>query len=129
MKSFRHDHTHFRTTGVLEMVEFFTNIFEAEVFSESEIDGWPFIRLRLGDINITVSGPPKGIEELHPTKGKVLRGVDHLALGVDDLETVANDLRSKGAKFITEPMQSGPDLKISFIEGPDGIRIEVLERR
>ena len=55
MKSFRHDHTHFRTTEVLEMVEFFTNIFEAEVFSEAEIDGWPFIRLRLGDINITVT--------------------------------------------------------------------------
>ena len=129
MQTFRHDHTHYRTTEVLEMVDYFTNIFGAEVFSEDEIDGWPFIRLRLGDINLTVSGPPKGVEELHSTKGKILRGVDHLAFGVDNLDQVANDLKSKGAKFITEPMQSGPDLKISFIEGPDGIRIEVLERR
>lgn len=128
MGTFHHDHVHYRTTEVPAMVDFFTRIFDAEVFSEAEMDGWPFIRLRLGDINITVSGPPKGVTELHPTEGKILRGVDHLALGVDDLDAVAADLKTRGAKFITEPIQPSPDLKISFIEGPEGIRVEVLQR-
>ena len=128
MGTFHHDHVHYRTTAVPAMVDFFTRIFDAEVFSEAEMDGWPFIRLRLGDINITVSGPPKGVTELHPTEGKILRGVDHLALGVDDLDAVAADLKTRGAKFITEPTQPSPDLKLSFIEGPEGIRVEVLQR-
>jgi catechol 2,3-dioxygenase-like lactoylglutathione lyase family enzyme len=110
------------------VVDFFKSIFEAEVFSEAENDGWPFIRLRLGDVNLTVSGPPKGVSELHPTEGKIMKGLDHLAFGVDDLDQVVADLKSRGAKFITEPTQAGPDLKISFIEGPAGIRVEVLQR-
>ena len=57
-----------------------------------------------------------------------MSGLDHIALGVDDLDAVAADLKAKGAKFITEPTQSNPNLKISFIEGPVGIRVEILQR-
>ena len=128
MASFQCDHIHYRTTEVPAVVHFFKRIFDAEVFSEAESDGWPFIRLRLGDVNLTVSGPPKGVSELHPTEGKIMKGLDHLAFGVDDLDKVAAELKAKGAKFITEPTQWSPDLKISFIEGPAGIRVEVLQR-
>ncbi|MFQ5912756.1 MAG: VOC family protein [Nitrospinota bacterium] len=128
MPSFHCDHVHYRTTDVAPVVEFFQKIFGAEVFSQDEIDGWPFVRVRLGDINVTVSGPPKGVTELHPTEGKILRGLDHLALGVDDLDAVAAELKARGANFITEPTQSNPHLRISFLEGPSGIRVEVLQR-
>ena len=128
MASFHCDHIHYRTTDVPPVVEFFKNIFGAQVFHEGELHGWPFIRMKLGDINLTISGPPKGVSELHPSEGKVMQGLDHLAFGVDDLDAVAADLKARGAKFITEPTQSNPNLKISFIEGPAGIRVEVLER-
>ena len=128
MASFHCDHIHYRTTEVAAVVDFFRSIFDAEVFSEAETDGWPFVRLRLGDVNFTVSGPPKGVSDLHPTQGNIMEGLDHLAFGVDDLDKVAAELKAKGARFITEPTQAGPDLKISFIEGPAGIRVEVLQR-
>lgn len=128
MASFRCDHIHYRTTDVPAFVEFFEKMLGAEVFSREVSAGVPLVRVRLGDINLTLSGPPKGVPELLPAKGKVVHGLDHLALAVDDLDAVAADLKAKGARFITEPTQSSPHLKISFIEGPAGIRIEVLQR-
>ncbi|MDP6086484.1 MAG: VOC family protein [Nitrospinota bacterium] len=128
MASFHCDHIHFRAADVPPVVEFFEKMFDAEVFSEGEMDGYPFIRIKLGDVNLTISGPPKGVTDLHPTAGKVMSGIDHIAFGVDDLDAVAADLKARGAKFITAPTQSNPNLKISFIEGPVGIRVEILQR-
>ncbi len=128
MARFHCDHVHFRTTDVPQVVEFFEKMFDAEIFSEGEMDGYPFIRMKLGEINLTLSGPPKGVTNLHPTAGKIMSGIDHIAFGVDDLDAVAAALKARGAKFITEPKQSNPNLKISFIEGPAGIRVEVLQR-
>ena len=127
MTAFRCDHVHYRTTDVPDVVRFFTDLFEAEVFSEGELDGWPFVRMKLGDVSLTVSGPPKGAELLS-TEGKVLRGLDHLALAVDDLDAVVADLKGKGATFIMEPTRLNPKLRISFIQGPSGVRVEVLQR-
>ena len=128
MAPFHCDHIHFRATDIPPVVEFFKKMFDAEVFSEGEMHGYPFIRMKLGDVDLTVSGPPQGVTDLHPTAGKLMSGLDHIALGVDDLDAVAADLKAKGAKFITEPTQSNPNLKISFIEGPVGIRVEILQR-
>lgn len=128
MTSFQCDHVHYRTTDVPPVVRFFEEIFGAEVFSEEEMDGYPFVRMTLGDVSLTVSGPPKGVSELQPTAGKFQRGLDHLAFRVDDLDAVAAELKSRGAKFIMEPVFLNPKLKISFIEGPSGIRVEVLQR-
>ncbi len=42
--------------------------------------------------------------------------IDHFGVRVDDLDRAAADLKAKGVT------------KVAFIEGPDGIRIELLER-
>ena len=128
MTKYHCDHVHFRTTDIPPVVEFFEKMFDAETLSEGEMDGYPFIRMKLGDINLTLSGPPEGVTDLHSTAGKIMSGIDHIAFGVDDLDAVAADLKARGAKFIMEPKQSNPNLKISFIEGPAGIRVEVLQR-
>ena len=59
------------------------------------------------------------------------RAVDHLGFIVPDLEAFAAETRAKGITFQVEPRPFtdplGQEKRISFIEGPDGVRIEVLQ--
>lgn len=54
----------------------------------------------------------------------------HVALGVEDIYRVTDELRAKGAKVVREPgpMKHGGST-IAFIEDPNGYRIELIELR
>lgn len=67
----------------------------------------------------------KNRTEFESTKGRV---VDHVGFSVDNLESSLEALRKDGVK-ITSPARSiaGGRVKFAFIEGPDKIRIEVIE--
>jgi lactoylglutathione lyase len=51
-----------------------------------------------------------------------------LGLRVDNLEAAAAELKQRGATFIMEPRTIRPGVKIAFVQGPDDVRIELLER-
>jgi len=59
-----------------------------------------------------------------PSAGNV---IDHLGWKAADLDATAAALKAKGVTFTTEPRAAGA-LKISFVEGPDKLRVEVLQR-
>lgn len=67
----------------------------------------------------------KGKVELESTKGHV---VDHIGFSFDNLPEALEKLRKDGVK-VTDEIKSvaGGKIKYAFIEGPDKIRIEVIE--
>jgi len=56
------------------------------------------------------------------------RGLEHIGLGVSDLDAAAADLRGRGVRFVSEPKESRPGVRIASIEGPDGVPVELIER-
>lgn len=68
-----------------------------------------------------------GQTALAPTRG---RAVDHLGFSFDNLADAVERMRKDGVT-ITDDVRSAPNgaLKIAFIEGPDKIRIELVEGR
>jgi catechol 2,3-dioxygenase-like lactoylglutathione lyase family enzyme len=64
--------------------------------------------------------------QISSTKGRV---VDHVAFSVDDVSTTVSRLRAEGVKIL-EPVKTtnGGRFKHAFIEGPDYIRIELVEQ-
>jgi len=68
-----------------------------------------------------------GQTAISPTKGRV---VDHIAFSVDNLAETVKRLKQE-AVTITDPISTtaGGKLKHAFIEGPDYIRIELVEGR
>ena len=44
------------------------------------------------------------------------------------METAVAELKRRGASFKMEPRTIRPGVKIAFIEAPDNVRIELLER-
>ncbi|HZS08047.1 MAG TPA: VOC family protein [Blastocatellia bacterium] len=67
----------------------------------------------------------KGKTELESTKGRV---VDHVGFSFDNLSEALERMRKDGVK-VTDEIRSiaGGKVKYAFIEGPDRIRIELVE--
>ena len=67
----------------------------------------------------------KGKSEMSPTKGRV---VDHVGFSFDNLAAALEKMRKDGVK-VTDEIKSaaGGKIKYAFIEGPDKIRIELVE--
>lgn len=63
--------------------------------------------------------------EIAPTMG---RSMDHLGWNFPDLDATAVELKAKGVGFSEEP-RDFRSIKIGFVEGPDGVRIEVVQPR
>jgi catechol 2,3-dioxygenase-like lactoylglutathione lyase family enzyme len=62
-----------------------------------------------------------------PTKGRV---VDHIGISVPNLDDAIAKLRKEGVTVTDEPKSvAGGKIKFAFIEGPDKMRIEIIEGR
>ena len=58
-------------------------------------------------------------------------GYSHIAFTVDDLEGTVARLQEGGVKLTVEPKTmavDGHDYRITFVEDPDGYRVELVER-
>ena len=59
------------------------------------------------------------------------RAIDHLGWGVADLDAAAAEIKRKGVDFSLEPRPYtnplGQEMKISFVTGPDDVRIEIVQ--
>lgn len=59
-----------------------------------------------------------------PSEG---HSIDHIGFRTTDLNAKAGDLKAEGVKFTTDP-QPIRNIHISFLEGPEQIKIELLQR-
>ena len=119
------DHIHYICGDVEAAVKFFKNVFEAKETSRGEIRGLPVVRVNVQGAIIALMGTAPGSAQLVPGKGS--RGLDHIGFVVRGIEKTVEDLKKRGAKISME-ITAGPGVKYAFVDGPDDIRIEILER-
>ena len=65
---------------------------------------------------------------MNPPPATPYQGLDHIGLVVKDVDAFAAKLKAKGVVFTQEPKTLRPGLRMCFIQGPQGISIELLER-
>ena len=123
---FRFEHIHVYASDLDTSERWFVDKLGAEVIERREGGGAPSLFLRLGDRFVIVRGPNPG-EVLAPATGGQF-GTDHFGVLVDNLAETAAELKARGVKFTVEPYEIRPGVHISFIEGPDRVSIEVLQR-
>lgn len=76
------------------------------------------------DFSIEIEAGNPGDQQAVP---KEMTGLYHMALTVDDLDSLAAKLREHEVTFIIPPVQLRPDRKICFIEDPDGVYIQLIQ--
>ena len=126
MAQFTFDHIHLFSRNPEATAAFYERMFGAEIVRSMQ-QGKPRIDLKLGGANIFILDVSKD------AKAKVLpehphKGLDHFGLSVKEIDKVCADLKAKGARFTRGPETPRPGIRIAFVEGPEGVSIELLER-
>lgn len=78
---------------------------------------------------IRLAGQLLYIEQAPPDEAPPSRiGLEHFALATDAFDEAVMALRLTGARFLVEPKEARPGVRIAFVEAPDGGRVELVER-
>jgi lactoylglutathione lyase len=125
--SWQYDHTHFKCSDPEKTVAFFKDNFGAKEVTRIEVNGMSIVTLDIGGLWYNFS-PKRPGESVDPRTQPARYGVYHIALKTRDLAAEAARMKARGVKFIQEVAQSNPTTKFAFVEGPDGISIEILQR-
>lgn len=116
------DHIHLNSGDSKAAADFYIEKFGGKKTAEREIAGTPLIVVEFDSVRLLINekaptGPPAG------------SGVDHIGFRTPDLDAAAAELKEKGADFMLEPVEMGPDMKIALVTGPDNVMIELSEER
>jgi catechol 2,3-dioxygenase-like lactoylglutathione lyase family enzyme len=125
MPEYRCDHVHLRSADVVAAAAFYTGVFGATEAFRRTVDGMLRIGLDLGGLTIFIDQVPEGTPSAPPAP---FIGIEHLCFAVAGLDAAAADMKAKGVTFVVEPREARPGLRFAFIEGPDRVRIELVDR-
>ena len=125
--SWQYDHVHFKCSDPEKTVAFFRENFGAKEVKRSEVRGMSIVTLDIGGLWYNFS-PKRSGENVEARTDPLRYGVYHIALKTNDLAGEAAKMKARGVKFTQEIGQVNPTTKFAFIEGPDGISIELLQR-
>jgi catechol 2,3-dioxygenase-like lactoylglutathione lyase family enzyme len=128
MPVYSYDHIHLRTKDLRGTAEFYQRMFGAHITGELvQSDGQPRIDLEINGLAVFIARVPPEADTLSSPEEAHL-GLDHFGLRVDNLEAAASELKQRGVSFASEPRVVRPGLKVAFIQCPDNVRVELLER-
>ena len=111
-------HAHLFASDIEKSLEFYREIFGAEIIFDLEVAGARNVMIAIGSSKINFyDQPPKDLK----------RGVvHHLGIETDDLVALVTHMKSKGFEF-RKPIKSLGILKYIMAEGPDHILFELFE--
>jgi catechol 2,3-dioxygenase-like lactoylglutathione lyase family enzyme len=93
-----------------------------------DVLGAPQIYVSFGDAIVIIRGQ-RPAEEAADRPG-LQWGVDHFGMRVrGDFDAFCAELRGKGVEFSMEPTDFNPTTRIAFINAPDGVSVELLNRK
>ena len=125
---YRYDHMHVRSRDVKKTAEYYRDVFDAEIVESIQSDGKPRTDLDLNGLTIFIAAvSPEAATPPAPAQPYV--GLDHFGLRVDDMDEAVAELKRRGATFTLEPRTIRPGVRIAFVQAPDNVRIELLERK
>jgi catechol 2,3-dioxygenase-like lactoylglutathione lyase family enzyme len=119
------DHLHLRSPDPEAAAASYAALFGATIKDRVKVASGLRVILDLGGLRLLIEQVPPETNAAPPPP---FIGIEHIALRVDDLDREAARLKQVGVRFLVEPNSPRPGVKVAFIEGPDRVRIEILER-
>ncbi len=123
MPAFALDHLHHETTDIKAAVAFYHALFGATTDPPFERGGATWVRVNVGDLHIMVTNRPCRDMEL----GRY-QGLDHIGLATDDFDGMLATIQAQGVPIWAGPIKLDSGQRLVFVQGPDQIKIEVIER-
>jgi catechol 2,3-dioxygenase-like lactoylglutathione lyase family enzyme len=122
------DHVHLVSKDPQAAANWYVEKLGGKIARSAEVRGAPQVYVSIGGFIVIVRGARPG--ESAGNKPGVEWGVDHFGVRVNgDFDGFCAGLRSRGVTFSMEPTDFNPTTRIAFINAPDGVSIELLNRK
>ena len=122
------DHVHIISQDPLTAADWYVTHLGGKIAARAEVRGAPQIAVAFEGATILIRGRRSG--ETVSAKAGLQWGTDHFGFGVaGDFDGFCRQLKDRGVVFSLDPMDFGPSLRIAFIQAPDGVSVELLQRR
>ena len=111
------NHVHLKSKDPQQAAKFYVENLGATIVSEIGNRGY---RLDLHGLTVKLT------THVEDQTRQQLYGMEHFALNTDDMDGTVAKLTANGA-CVLEQMVSGNGRRICFLEGPDGVQLEIIE--
>ena len=122
-------HTMIRVTNLDESISFYEEILNLKLIRKSD---YPDGKFTLAFLSFDIEDKEPFLELTYNWGvDKYVMGTSfgHIAIGVEDIYAICEEIRKKGGKITREPgPMKGSKSILAFIEDPDGYKIELLQR-
>lgn len=119
------DHLHLRSRDAVAAEAFYVEMIGAREIGR---EGFPTVSrviIDIGGLTLFIEQAPDSL----PSSAEAPHlGIEHIGIGVPDIEATFAVLRGRNATVVSGITDVRPGLRVIFIEGPDGVRIEFLQR-
>ena len=126
--AYKFNHVHLKAPDPEKSANWYVDAFDFKILSNTErASGSRFVRCETSDgIVVNISGAGTD-EQMGDGDASVHWGLEHFEIEVDDLDTQLKRLGDLGAKLLGGPTDLPTGLRIAFIQGPDDVRIELMQ--
>jgi catechol 2,3-dioxygenase-like lactoylglutathione lyase family enzyme len=122
------DHVHLVAKNPRTTADWYVDKLGGKIVRSLEVKGAPQVYVSLGGFLVIVRGQRPS--ESANDKPGLQWGVDHFGVRVQgDFDGFCNNLRQRGVTFSLEPTDFNPTTRIAFINAPDGVSVELLNRK
>ena len=122
------DHVHLVAKDPHTTARWYVDKLGGEIVRSGEVKGAPQVYVSIAGAMVIVRGERPA--EAANAKPGLQWGVDHFGLRVKgDFDGFCAELRGKGVAFSLDPVDFNPTTRIAFINAPDGVSVELLNRK
>ena len=123
------DHVHLISKDATAAANWYVDKLGADIVRNVTVRGAPQVYVEIGGgTMLIVRGERPG--ESTSDKSGLEWGVDHFGVRIKgDFAAFCAGLKAKGVAFSVEPRDFNPTTQLAFINAPDGVSVELLNRK
>jgi lactoylglutathione lyase len=122
------DHVHLVAKNPRATADWYAENLGGRIVRSLDVKGAPQVYVSFGGFIVIVRGqrPAESVKD----KPGLQWGVDHFGVRVKgDFDGFCDGLRRKGVTFSLDPTDFNPTTRIAFVNAPDGVSVELLNRK
>ena len=122
-------HTMLRVGDLERSIAFYTEVLGMRLLRRKDYPGGRFTLAFVGYGDESDTAVLELTHNWDTSRYDLGSGYGHIAIGVDDIVAVCDQIRAKGGRVVREPgpMKNGTTV-LAFVEDPDGYKVELIEQ-
>ena len=128
--AYANNHVHIRSLDPHATAAWYAKYFDAKIVSEREVmPGTITIGMEVGGpVRLNVSSKPEGSSDQKAVAELNRLGLEHFGFDVEDLDAELEQLKDSGIRIVLPLTEVVGGTRLAYIEGPDDVLIELVQR-